>query len=101
MNLETVAPRVGHKTLLYSELVTNLAGIQADCWWQQETECLRYDHMALHLYCTHTQGFCGRYLPARHAAQRGSGYFAKIAACVKRGCTNANNIGRKMQPQLW
>ena len=30
MNLETVAPRVGHKTLLYSELVTNLAGIQAD-----------------------------------------------------------------------
>ena len=30
MNLETVAPRVGHKTLLYSELVTNLTGIQAD-----------------------------------------------------------------------
>lgn len=30
MNLETVAPRVGHKTLLYSELVTNLAGIKAD-----------------------------------------------------------------------
>jgi len=30
MNLKTHAPRTGHKTLLYSELVTDLAGVQAD-----------------------------------------------------------------------
>lgn len=30
MNLKTHAPRTGHKTLLYSELVTDLQGIQAD-----------------------------------------------------------------------
>jgi len=30
MNLKTVAPRTGHKTLLYSELVTDLTAIKAD-----------------------------------------------------------------------